>query len=751
MKPNIFVFKKTQVTRYCTLFYNLCRFLPYYFSVTRLLKTLFSPWKRVRMGKTRPGFSFNEFFGRVTFNLISAVIGLVMRLALLTVYICFQVIVIILFVPCFMIFFVFSLCILYPVILLMPSEDAIKQKRRAAFVALRCEKPENKSAVEAWFERYYHLYHTKSRWWELPFLFTIPPLARDWSMGYTVTLDQYGEELTRPKEYERHLVGRKKEIEQIEQVLTKSSESNVIIAGEEGVGKHTIVEAMARRIYQGTTAQLLAYKRVIQVHMEKILSEHTDIHRKEELVRLIFEEAASAGNIILVIENLDRYITGGEGRMDLTASMEPLAKTSRVQCIGITTPFLYQTYVFPNEKIRRIFQKVDVHEITKDEAMVILMDASSDFEQRFRVLISYETIKAIVEKSEFYITTIPFPEKAIELLDEACAYLDRKRLSKETVRLTTDIIDTVLSEKMHVPTKLTDDVVDKLTSLESVLASRIIDQQEAIAKAASTLRRSFLLLGKRKKPFSALLFLGPTGVGKTQTAKEIAKFFFGSETYLFRFDMSSYQTKEDVLRLIGSGEKHLPGILTETIRNNPYGVLLLDELEKANKDLLNIFLTVFDEGYFTDGSGKPVDCKNLIIVATSNAGSDLLYTQMAKPESGDRMDSTNEMVDYLIEGKLFSPEFLNRFDQIILFQPLSRKSIMNIARQELNAIADVIQKQYGVTLMVSDEYLTELVKKNYNQQFGARNMQRILRDSIEDLVAQRILEKKAKEGDMISL
>lgn len=751
MKPNIFVFIQTQLTRYFTLFYNLCRFLPYYFSVARLLKTLFSPWKRVRMGKTKPGFSFNEFFGRVTFNLISSVIGLVMRLILLAVYICFQIILILLFVPCFVIFFVFSLCILYPVILLTPSEDAMKQKRRAAFVALRCEKPENKSAVETWFERYYHLYHTKSRWWELPFLFTLPPLARDWSMGYTVTLDQYGEELTQPKEYAHHFVGRQKEIEQIEQVLTKSSESNVIIVGEEGVGKHTIVEALARRIYQGTTARLLAYKRVIQVHMEKILSEHTDIHRKEELVRLIFEEAAGAGNIILVIENLDRYVTNGEGRMDLTGSMEPLAKTNKVQCIGITTPFLYQTYVFPNERIRRIFQKIDVHEITKEEAMIILMDATIDFEKKFRVLISYETVKAIVEKSEFYITYIPFPEKAIELLDEACAYLDQKRRSKHVVRLTTEIIDTVLSEKVHVPTKLTDDVAKKLTSLEDVLASRIIDQQEAIAKAASTLRRSFLLLGKRKKPFSALLFLGPTGVGKTQTAKEIAKFFFGSETYLFRFDMSSYQTREDVLRLIGSGEKNLPGLLTETLRNNPYGVLLLDELEKANKDLLNIFLTVFDEGYFTDGSGKPVDCKNLIIVATSNAGSDLLYTQMAKPESKDRMDSTNEMVDYLIEGKLFSPEFLNRFDQIILFQPLSRKSVINIARQELETITSLIQKQYGVTLTVSDEYLKNLIVTNYNEQFGARNMQRILRDDIEDLVAQRILEKKAKEGDTISL
>jgi len=730
------------------MFGNLCKFLPYFFSVFFLIKTLFSPWKRVYAIKTKPGFLFDEWAKIISFNLISSCIGCMLRLFLVGLYLFIQILFFALLIPSAIVFILVSLLILYPLTLVQPSEKELKTIAKNNFLRLRLLKEENRTSVEQWFEHYYQTYKQKKAWWSLSELFAIPPIARDWHMGFTVTLDRYGEELTKPTLYKHHLVGRKKEIDQIEQILSKSEESNVVVVGEEGVGKQTIIEELAKRLYYGQTVGLLAYKRMILVLMGKILSESVDKNQKEELVRQVFSEAAAAGNIILVIRELDRYVSPEPGRIDLSAVIEPFAKTSNVQCIGVTTPFLFQKYLYSNEKIRRIFQKVDVGAVSPDEALQILMDAAYAFEKRFPVILPYETLQAIVEKSEYYITHIPFPEKAVELLDEICATVSQRGKPDGASVIDPSVVDQVLSQKIHVPTTLSEDTKTKLRSLESALSEQIIDQQEAVQKTASTLRRSFLLINKRKKPFATLLFLGPTGVGKTQTAKTIAQFFFGSEKYLYRFDMSSYQSKDDIVLLIGSRDKNQPGLLTESIRNNPYGVLLLDELEKANKDLLNIFLTIIDEGYFTDGFGKPVDCKNLIIVATSNAGSDQIYEELAR-----YVNSKEEgwLINYLVSKKIFSPEFLNRFDQIVLYRPLEKESVFKIAKREVKKIEITIQKLYHINMTVTDDFLSKLIDREYDRKFGARNMERLIHDNIEDTIAKMILEKKVKEGDTVTL
>ena len=261
------------------------------------------------------------------------------------------------------------------------------------------------------------------------------------------------------------------------------------------------------------------------------------------------------------------------------------------------------------------------------------------------------------------------------------------------------------------------------------------------------MRRAFLLLGKRKKPLTSFLFLGPTGVGKTETAKALSEIFFGNEKFMIRFDMSQYQTKEDIIKLIGSSETSDPGLLTDAIREQSYGVLLLDEIEKADKSLLNIFLTILDEGYFTDGYGKKVDCKNLVIIATSNAGADYIFQKM---KFGQPIP-TNELIAYLIDKRLYSPEFLNRFDGVIAFQPIQSNSMVPIARKMLTAIEKQIYDLYKVKLQVSDATLAAVLQKNFDPAFGARNLDRVLRNEIEDQVAQIILAGKAQPGSTIQM
>jgi len=375
------------------------------------------------------------------------------------------------------------------------------------------------------------------------------------------------------------------------------------------------------------------------------------------------------------------------------------------------------------------------------------LDVSLRYEKHYQIIIPYETVLTTVDKSDFYITSIPFPEKAIDLLDHACSQLIENQKSKKNQVLSPENINITLSSITHTPNQLTQDLKDKLNSLEYKLNQQVINQKTAISILSSAIQQSFVLLGKRKKPLASFLFLGPTGVGKTETAKALNYIFF-KDIPLIRFDMSLYQSKNDIPKLIGSSETNQSGQLTNALRNNPYGVLLLDEIEKADRDLINIFLTIFDEGYFTDGNGKRVDCKNLIIIATSNAGTNLLFANSSS--TINPIIQTNP-ISFLIENNLFSPEFLNRFDDVILFNPIDKNSAETIAKAKLQIIINDIYKLYKVKISVQDEIINQVVaSSNYNQ-FGARELERTLRQTIEDKIVKLILENKVKEGDAISL
>jgi len=755
MRQNFLEFLKNKLKEFIEAVGNLFIFFPYFFSVSKLLKTLFCPWRNLVTVKSTVGFSFSEWGNRLAFNLISSAIGFMMRMSIVIFYFIFQC----LFIICLP--FIAIICLLvipfsYFFYLLEKTEQKKKDILQKNFVKTHLLNDENRLSVEKWFEKYYQNRISKTKWWKLLNLFSFPPLARDWAVGYTPILDQYSTDLASSNylHHIKNIVDRQKEIREIENILTKNAEANVIVVGEEGVGKHTIVDALAKKIYLGNTNVQLTYKRILKLNMEKILSEFTEQKQRENFFENLLKEAVSARNIILLIDDFEKYISFDTGKIDLTNSIEKYGKSDSLQIIGLTSPFFYEKFFNSNDKINRIFSKVDVFEVGKDEALDILLESSFNFESYHQVTIPYETIVATIEKSEFYLTYIPFPEKAVDLLDTACAQVK----SSNGNIVTPKTVNQILTEKTHVPTTISSTMKEKLLNLETLLFSSIISQEEAIKKLSSALRRSFLLIGKRKKPLATFLFLGPTGVGKTQTAKAVNQVFFGSSVIasgakqsqkeiatattsprddkMLRFDMSLYQSKSDIPKLIGDVSTNQPGLLSAAIHEHPFGVLLLDELEKADHGLLNIFLTILDEGYFTDGFGKRIDCKNLIIMATSNA----------LPPGGVR-----NIVDYLVENKIFSPEFLNRFDGVIAYQSLDEKALTVIGRKIIDKIAEDILLLHKVKITVSDITLQSLVSQSYDPRFGARNLERVIRDEIEDKIAKTILLEKNKSGEIISL
>jgi len=688
------------------------------------------------------------------FSMISRGIGAMMRLSLLFFYLIVMGMYLTL-LPAIIVIFIITLPFVYLILKVKKQESEIKQELKQKFIKDHLTDEANYQNVEGWFEYIYDLHLKPNSWWKLSNLLSIPPLARDWASGFTPTLDSFSTDL-KSTDYQlgirEHIIGRQQETALIESALSKSEEANVMLVGERGVGKHTILHQLAKRIYEGKTHPLLAYKRLIKLDMEKILNEDTDMKRREEFLSELLIEASAAKNIIIIIDDFEQYTSSSQNHIDLSSVFSKFAQTNKLQFIGITTPYSYESFIFPNTLIRLFFNKIDVNEVDSDKALKILLDQAIAFENRYQVIIPYTTVKAVIDKSKFFLPEIPFPEKALQLLDSVCVYTSQTLKQKFVSALT---IDTVLTSKTHVPTALTDDIKQQLLTLEKTLGDKIFGQPDAISEIASSLRRSFLLLGKRSKPIASFLFLGPTGVGKTETAKVLAQYFFGSVDHLLRFDMSVFQKKEDIEKLLGSVKTLQPGLLTSTIREHPYGVLLLDEIEKAHPDLLNIFLTIIDEGYFSDGYGQKVNCKNLVIIATSNAAGTHIH-QMLLKQSLDSMvqnqqDLSNKLINYLVETNTFSPEFLNRFDGVVAYSPIDNNTANLIVHELLENVKSQILEMYKVHVVISDATANKITAQGFETENGARNLKRQIRRIIEDVIAKTILEGKAKDGDTITI
>lgn len=632
----------------------------------------------------------------------------------------------------------------------------------------------------------------------------------------TPTLDKYSRDITMEA---RHgnldpVVGREKEIQRVMQILSRRMKNNPCLVGEPGVGKTAVVEGIAYMISRGNVPDTVKGKRLLSLDISGMLAGSKYRGEFEDRIKKVIQEVMMSGDVILFVDELHTLVGAGdaEGAIDASNILKPSLSRGEIQMIGATTIAEYRKYIEKDAALERRFQPVNVEEPTRDEAVDILKGLRSCYEQHHGVEISDEAVEAAVDLSVRYITDRFLPDKAIDLMDEACsrrrlgfsaqgivqdrsvaelATLDsdletalisgnieeaanirhrQEELAKKTARSQlagrhniivgeNDIAD-VVSVWTKIPvSKLTEKESKRLEKLETELHKRVVGQEEAVSAVAKAIKRSRVGLKDPRRPIGTFLFLGPTGVGKTELSKALADVVFGSEDALIRVDMSEYMEKHSVSKLIGSPPEYVGfeegGQLSEKVRTNPYSVILFDEIEKAHSDVFNILLQVLDDGHITDSQGRKVDFKNTIIIMTSNTGAQRIIDPKqlgfvtVQDDNKEHEDMKKNVMDEL--KRTFKPEFLNRIDDIIVFHALSEKNVRDIAGLMLKELKNRVQAQMDIELKFTDNMKKYIFEKGYDKKYGARPLRRAIQTYVEDELAEAILAGGVHKGEVVTV
>jgi len=536
------------------------------------------------------------------------------------------------------------------------------------------------------------------------------------------------------------LIGRESEIEQIMRAIEGGNKS-VVLVGESGTGKGAIIGGIAELMAEERVPEILKDKRLIRISIPHIASASGGQGAEERLLYTM-QEVGRSGNIVLIIDSLEQVADGSHGA-DLSAALASELEKGYTFVIATTTPEAY-TKSIERGVIGKTFEKIIVEEPSHENAIYVLQSRVGGIEHQNNVVFTYESLRAIVEFSDRYMHESFLPEKAMLLAKEVAH--DVAKRGQEWARIAKQDVATIINQKTHVKvTDVTEDEGEKMLNLEAKIHERVIGQDEAVGAIAAALRRARVELRSEKRPIANFLFLGPTGVGKTATAKATAEVYFGDEESMLRFDMSEYQDKASIERLIGSAGE--PGQLTEAVRKNPFALVLLDELEKAHSDILNLFLQVMDDGRLTDGLGHTIDFTNVILIATSNAGTSYIQDEVSKGTPSETIKQ------HLMEQELkevYRPEFLNRFDGIVVFKPLTQENIIAIARIMIKKVTKRLEEK-GIDFKASEPAVIELAKKGYDPKFGARPLRRVVQETIENAIAEEILGGKVERRDAIIL
>lgn len=573
-------------------------------------------------------------------------------------------------------------------------------------------------------------------------------LNRSMTARATPLLDRFSEDLTRAARfgYLAPLVDREREMDELLRAI-ESGRQSVILVGEAGVGKTALIEGLARRMVEEDVPPPLFDRRLVSINVPQLVAAGDPALASERMFAVL-EEVTLSGNIILVLQGIEALSGGaGQGPLDLAESFAAELERGGFIAIGTTTPRGYTQYI-ERRSLGSKLVRVDVTEMEVEAAIRVCLAKSASIEYKNGVFFSYAAVEKAVSLASRYLHDRALPEKALGVLREAAVLASHRRVKGERAMVTTEDVASVVHDKSNVPVEaVTQDESTKLLELESRLHGRVVGQEAAVVAVAQAMRRARAELREGKRPIANFLFLGPTGVGKTELAKTLADQYFGNEEAMVRIDMSEYQDAASVARMIGASGDERGGLLTEAVRHTPFTIVLLDEIEKAHPEILNLFLQVMDDGRLTDGVGRTVDFTSAVIIATSNAGTSFIQDEVKKGTDVERIRLM--LLERELKGT-FRPEFLNRFDAIIVFKPLTMEDVVQIAGLLLASVGKRLEEK-GVHFRAEDAAVRALAEAGYDPLFGARPLRRVIQDRVDTLLADIILRKGASRRDTIVL
>mgnify|MGYP001377238805 FL=1 len=637
----------------------------------------------------------------------------------------------------------------------------------------------------------------------------------------TPTLDQFSRDLTEYAREEKldPVIGRENEIQRVIQILSRRTKNNPCLIGEPGVGKTAIAEGLAQMIVAQDAPETMNDKRVVTLDLSGMVAGSKYRGEFEERIKKVIFEVKNAGNVLLFIDEIHTIVGAGgaEGAIDASNILKPALSRGEIQLIGATTREEYRKYIEKDAALERRFQPVIIEEPTDEESLLILKGLRGRYESHHNVEITDGALDAAVKFTSRYINDRYLPDKAIDVIDEAASKVrlstfssnpklkkleleykeleeekeeaiveqffdkvkeikeEQKKIQKKIHRLKVnkekkdraheyivgeEEIADIISDWTKIPIKkLEEEESQRLQKLEEILHERVVGQEEAVAAVAKAIRRGRVGLKDPNRPIGSFLFLGPTGVGKTELSKALAEAMFGNESSIIRVDMSEYMEKHSVSKLIGSPPGYVGydegGQLSEKVRQNPYSVILFDEIEKAHPDVFNVLLQVLDDGHITDSQGRKVSFKNTIIIMTSNAGAERIVAPktLGFVTAKDEDESYKKMKDGVMEEvkRIFKPEFINRIDEIIVFHSLTEDDIKQIVGIMISVIGKRIKSQMNISLKVTEDAIAYIAKVGYDQKYGARPLRRAIQTNIEDKLAEEILASKIEQGGYVTV